>query len=70
MKPITPPCSCGETLLATPAGVRSTLPPEDLKACLNVPLHDLGLPAGAAVALSTGGEWTYFFTFAESGERK
>lgn len=70
-------CSCGETLVASPVGVRSTLPQEDLKSCFDVPLQALGLPPGGAVALSTGDEWTYFFTqdqpdlaIAESGERK
>ncbi len=56
------PCSCGKTLIATPAGVRSVLPQGDLKACLDVPLHSLGLAPGSAVALSTASQWTYFFT--------
>jgi molybdopterin/thiamine biosynthesis adenylyltransferase len=71
------PCSCGEDRTATPVGVRSILPREDLNACLDVPLHDLGVPPGAAVALSRGDEWTYFFTpfqpdpaGAASGEQK
>lgn len=54
-------CQCGERLVASPVGVRSALPPEDLSEVADVPLSDLRLPPGAAIGLSAGEEQWWFF---------
>lgn len=57
-------CSCGETLRATPLGVRSVVPNDDLEAVAGVSLEELRLPQGAAIGMeaATGeGVPTWFF---------
>jgi molybdopterin/thiamine biosynthesis adenylyltransferase len=57
-------CSCGETLRATPLGVRSVIPKDDLNAVADLPLAELRLPLGAAIGMedATGaGAPTWFF---------
>jgi hypothetical protein len=52
---------CGrDELLSLPRGVRSVLPQEDLAACMDRPLSELGLAPGGAVGVAGGDTWTYF----------
>jgi hypothetical protein len=54
-------CTCGEPLVASPVGIRSVLPSEDLRRCRGLPLSQLGLEPGAAVGISQADQWTYYF---------
>lgn len=54
-------CPCGQPLLASPPGLASVMPSDDLRSCLDRPLAALGLGPGSAVGLSENGkDWTYF----------
>jgi hypothetical protein len=60
-------CRCGRTLEASPLGLFATLPADDLRACIDTPLSQLGLPDGTAVGVSPDGEdWAYFFPATEA----
>jgi hypothetical protein len=57
-------CLCGETLRATPMGVRSVIPADDLAEVADVSLEELRLPEGAAIGVgdATGEDVpTWFF---------
>jgi len=54
-------CPCGAALAASPMGLRSVIPLDDLAACRDVPLSLLGVLPGTAVGFSTGERWTYCF---------
>ena len=47
--------------MASPIGIRSVLPSEDLRHCRGLPLSQLGLEPGAAVGVSQADQWTYYF---------
>jgi hypothetical protein len=55
-------CACGAVLAASPMGLRSIMPKEDLHACLEKPLSELGVTPGRSVAIRNGANWFYFFT--------
>jgi molybdopterin/thiamine biosynthesis adenylyltransferase len=54
-------CRCGEALVASPLGVRSFVPAEDLRHCADLPLSQLGLEPGSAVVTSGDDQWTCLF---------
>ena len=54
-------CRCGAALAADPLGTRSVLPAADVESCRDRPLRELGLSAGAAIGISRGDDWTYYF---------
>lgn len=54
-------CVCGEPLVASPIGVRSMIPSEDVRCSRDLALSKLGLPSGSAVGISTNDHWTYYF---------
>ena len=54
-------CTCGGTLTASPLELRSVVPRDDLAACRDVPLSQLGVTPGMAIGLSTGESWVYCF---------
>jgi molybdopterin/thiamine biosynthesis adenylyltransferase len=54
-------CRCGSVVRVPPMGVRSVLPPSDVRACADRTLADLGLPCGGALSLAYDDTWTHFF---------
>lgn len=54
-------CACGGKLTASQLGLRSVVPQDDLAACGDVPLSQLGVTPGTAVGISMGESWTYCF---------
>jgi molybdopterin/thiamine biosynthesis adenylyltransferase len=54
-------CPCGKALAAGSASICSEVPAEDLDACWDTSLEELGVGAADAVGLSGGNGWTYFF---------
>ncbi len=55
-------CDCGEPLKPVPQGAHSIVPPQDLRACWEKPLSEIGITAGEAVGLRRDETWHYFFT--------
>jgi hypothetical protein len=54
-------CHCGRQLLASPLGISSVLPQEDLRGCLDTSLSELGIVPGGAIGIAQGYEpWSYF----------
>ena len=54
-------CVCGQPLRATPIGMRSVIPADDLREVADVSLADLRLPQGAAVGFSADEDQFWFF---------
>jgi hypothetical protein len=54
-------CDCGATLTASPLGLRSVVPHDDLATCRDTPLSQLGVAPGTALGFSEGEHWTYAF---------
>jgi molybdopterin/thiamine biosynthesis adenylyltransferase len=55
-------CRCGEPLTAGTSGAHSVVPLDDLRACWETSVADIGLTAGEAVAMLREDDWVYFFT--------
>ena len=54
-------CRCGRQLLASPLGISSVLPQEDLCHCLDIPLSELGIVPGGAIGIAQGHDpWCFF----------
>lgn len=54
-------CDCGATLTASPLGLRTVVPHDDLEVCRDTPLSQLGVAPGTALGFSQGENWTYAF---------
>jgi hypothetical protein len=55
------PCRCGSTVVASPLGMRSVVPPADLLARRSHSLAELGLSSEDAVGFWDGDRWVLFF---------
>ena len=55
-------CDCGHFLTTVPQGMKSIIPGDDLRECWELPLNEIGLEDGEAVAMLDNEQWVYFFT--------
>ena len=55
-------CECGHFLTTVPQGMKSIVPSDDLRACWEMSLDEIGLKDGEAVAMLDNEQWVYFFT--------